>query len=93
MKIYTKIYNFQNFLSNNNPNHQKYGSNIEWWTKKLYPLTRNLKASYVMVWRNDSFPDGSGQYPEYYSPYPGCYSENDFRNYVSKSDILMESNL
>lgn len=79
-------------FANNSPEHQKHGFNAQWWTKRLYPLTHGRKVSYVLIWRNDSFPT-DGKFPEYFGPFPGCYSANDFIEYASKKDILFEKDL
>jgi len=80
-------------FANNSPEHQKYGYDKHWWTEQLYPLTQGRRVSYVMIWRDDSFPDESGIFPEYYGGFKGSYSQDDFVDYVSKPDILLECDL
>lgn len=80
-------------FANNSPEHDKYGHDKKWWTEQLYPLTKGRKVAYVMIWRDDSFPDESGEYPEYYGGFKGSYSLDDFLNYLAKPDILLEKDL
>lgn len=80
-------------FANNNPEHQKYGYDASWWTQQLYPLTHGRKVAYVMIWRDDAFPESNSQYPEYYGGFNGSYSKDDFVKYVGKSDILLEKDL
>lgn len=80
-------------FANNNPSHGKYGSNQYWWTQKLLPLFKGKKVSYVMSWRNDGYPDAGGQYPEYYGPFRGSYTEDDFKNFAADPAVILENDL
>ena len=80
-------------LANNNPLHQKYGSDPKWWTEQLYRLSSGKDISYVMIWRDDFLPETGEAYPEYYGCFDGAYSTADFIEYVSKEDILLEEDL
>jgi len=57
-----------------------------WWSEKLYPLLNNSGAVFALVWRND---------PEvhWFAPYDGHPSEDDFRDFVSRPDILLRQDI
>ena len=76
-------------LENNNPEESKY-YNKKWWTRMLYKIVSGERISFALVWRNGGFPsEGS----HYFNAYRGCYSEEDFRAFAAKSDVLFEDDL
>jgi len=75
-------------IENNNPAHSAY-YNKEWWTKVLYPAIGGTGLSFALVWRNGGLPPQS----HYFNAYKGCYSEEDFKKFASRSDILLEKDL
>lgn len=58
----------------------------EWWTKNLAASFKGLSPAYVLVWRNQSMT-------HFYGPYPGCVSEEDFKEFVRADNILLESEI
>lgn len=58
----------------------------DWWTNKLYPVLQNTGASYVMLWRND-------ENVHWYVPFVGQVSEDDFKTFVNRPDILLRSDI
>jgi mannan endo-1,4-beta-mannosidase len=56
-----------------------------WWTGRLYPAMTNpdyhIDIAWVLVWRNFSTE-------HHYAPYPGHPSEEDFRKFKEKEEIL-----
>ena len=75
-------------IENNNPAHSSY-YNKQWWTKVLYPAIAGSGLSFALVWRNGGMPPQS----HYFNAYKGCYSEEDFKEFASKEDILLETDL
>ena len=75
-------------IENNNPEHSSY-SNRNWWTGVLYPAIQGCNLSFALVWRNGGFPPSS----HYFNAYKGCYSEDDFKQFAAKPDILLENDL
>lgn len=75
-------------IENNNPAHSAY-YNRTWWTGVLYPAIKDAGLSFVLVWRNGGLPPQS----HYFNAYKGCYSEDDFKTFASKKDILLERDL
>lgn len=61
-------------------------SQPQWWTKNLAASFIGLSPAYVLVWRNQSLN-------HFYGPYPGCVSEDDFKNFVAADNILLESEI
>lgn len=61
-------------------------SQPQWWTNNLAASFAGLAPAYVLVWRNQSLN-------HFYGPYPGCVSEDDFKNFVSADNILLESEI
>ncbi len=58
----------------------------DWWTNKLYPVLQNTGASYVMLWRND-------EKVHWYVPFIGQASEENFKSFISRPDILLRSDI
>lgn len=61
-----------------------------WWTEKLLKTLKreNLKLSYVLVWRNDIKSN-----TEYYAPFPGQVSADDFVKFYTDEYVLFENDL
>lgn len=47
-------------------------------------------VSFVLVWRNGDFPRNGGHY---FGAFRGCYSEEDFLDFVAKKQVLLENDL
>lgn len=75
-------------LENNSPLHSEY-YNKKWWTERLYEAIKGCNLSFALVWRNGGLPPSS----HYFGPWKGCYSEDDFKAFASKKDILLERDL
>ncbi len=55
----------------------------KWFTEMLYPLIKDHKVSYVLLWRN------AWDKPEhFYSTYKGHSSEADFQEFIGFDDII-----
>ena len=62
-----------------------------WWTNVFWEALKSHKISYALAWRNAGFsPDGSAQY---YAPYKGEPSENDFRKLYSIPSTLFQKDI
>ena len=62
-----------------------------WWTKVLWEAIKDYPISYVLAWRNaGKKSDGS---IEYYVPYKGQASENDFRMFRELPATLFNKEL
>ena len=57
-----------------------------WWTGSLLKAIEGLPVAYVLVWRNK---DTS----HFFGPYPGCVSEEDFKEFVANPQILTENEI
>ena len=66
--------------------------NPTWWTQTLLKVMKgtykNLRLSYVLVWRNDSRSP-----THYYAPFPGHISEPDFIKFYNDPYTLFEKDL
>lgn len=62
-----------------------------WWTKTFLPVLKKHKVSYVLGWRNAGLKN-NGEL-EYYVPYKGDVSENDFREFYKDSITLFQTDL
>lgn len=59
----------------------------DWWTKVLLPiLVKHPTTSYVLLWRNDSLK-------QFFVPYPGQQSAEDFKQFTQSQSITMERRL
>ena len=58
----------------------------DWWTKVLLPILSKYKTSYVLVWRNAGME-------QYYSPYPGQESANDFKKFSESDHTIFQNRL
>ena len=76
-------------LENNNPDESAY-YNKKWWTQMLYHIFSGQRVSFALVWRNGDFPRNGGHY---FNAWRGCYSEDDFKSFAQKKDVLLESDL
>lgn len=65
-------------------------SNEKWWTDVLLKTlkTKELRLSYVLVWRNDSKSD-----THFYAPYPGHSSVPDFIEFYKDPFTFFEKEL
>lgn len=62
-----------------------------WWTNVLYRALGHHKISYALAWRNAGFkPSGEA---EFYVPYKGQASENDFQKFSKEPNILFQKDL
>lgn len=61
-------------------------SHPQWWTRNLAASFAGLSPAYVLVWRNKDLT-------HFYGPYPGCVSEDDFKEFIGREDILLESEI
>jgi len=59
-----------------------------WWTTVLWPAVRDLKLSYVLVWRNAADRPG-----HYYAPYPGHKSADDFKSFYELPATLFQEEI
>lgn len=57
-----------------------------WWTESFYEATKGSGAVYALVWRN-------ARTNHHYAPYPGHNSEANFKEYVSKEDVLLQNDV
>ena len=55
-----------------------------WWTERLYKAIRSSSASYAMLWRN-------GTFDHFYVPFEAHNSADNFREFIAKDDILLNS--
>ncbi len=58
-----------------------FGADPEWWTKTLFPGIKNTGISWVLLWRN-------ARPSHYFATYPGEVSEEDFKEFANKEEIL-----
>lgn len=58
----------------------------KWWTKKLGAAISDLPVAYVLVWRNKNMS-------HFFGPYPGCVSENDFKDFISSDKMMTERDI
>ncbi|BAU55483.1 glycoside hydrolase family 26 protein [Mucilaginibacter gotjawali] len=58
----------------------------DWWTNVLLPVISKYKTSYVLIWRNA----GTEQY---YAPYPGQQSAEDFKKFSEDSHLIFQNRL
>ena len=52
-----------------------------WWTEVLHPQIERKPVSWALVWRN-------GSLDHHYAPFPGHCSEDDFRSYFTRPNVL-----
>lgn len=58
-----------------------FGADPEWWTKTLYPGIKDSGISWVLLWRN-------ARPSHYFATYPGEISEEDFKEFAQKDELL-----
>ncbi|TDG37507.1 beta-mannosidase [Pedobacter changchengzhani] len=63
-----------------------------WWTKTLWPIIRDYKISYVLVWRNHGWKADENKF-HYYGPYLGHPSAPDFQKFHDFKGTLFQSDL
>ncbi len=59
---------------------------IDWWTRIVYPILEDTGLSYVLVWRN-------GRSDHYYAPFEGQKSAEDFKAFHDLPQTLFEKDL
>jgi mannan endo-1,4-beta-mannosidase len=64
----------------------------QWWTGVVWPIVKDLRISYVLVWRNHGY-DQRAKKMHYYAPYPGQVSAEDFKLFYNNPHILFEKEL
>ncbi|HEX2682678.1 MAG TPA: glycosyl hydrolase [Ferruginibacter sp.] len=64
----------------------------QWWTGTLWPATKDIGISYVLVWRNHGYM-AKEKKMHYYAPYPGQVSAADFKLFYSNRFLLFEKSL
>lgn len=62
-----------------------------WWTKTLWQGLRNHKISYALAWRNAGKEAGGEM--EFYMPYKGHLSENDFKSFYRLKKTLFGNDI
>jgi hypothetical protein len=62
-----------------------------WWTNVFYKALGHHKISYALAWRNAGF-DKAG-IADFYVPYKGQMSENDFKKFSKEPNILFQKDL
>src|SRR5690606_32487789 len=58
-----------------------FGEDEKWWTEVVYPGINNSGIAWALFWRN-------ARPSHYFSTYPGEISEEDFKTFAKKDDIL-----
>nr|AIA99594.1 hypothetical protein [uncultured bacterium contig00008(2014)] len=61
-----------------------------YFTQAVYPVISQYKIAWVLFWRNAWESDKPNHF---YAPYAGHSSANDFKEFVSKPDILMNADI
>ena len=64
----------------------------QWFTRRVYPGLKNHKFSYVLFWRNAGYKPQNDEV-EYYVPYKGQLSEEDFIKFYNLPQTLFQSDL
>lgn len=59
----------------------------KWWTQTLLKTIEKYELSYVLLWRNTAI-NPQQQHAEYYIPYKGHASEEDFIEFYSNSKTI-----
>lgn len=59
-----------------------------WFSNVLYPLLKEFKPAYILLWRNAYEKEN-----HFYAPYPGHSSVDDFNNFKQQKYILFEDNM
>lgn len=62
-----------------------------WWTNVLLPVLQNHEAAYALAWRNAGEKKGGDT--EYYVPYKGSASANDFIKFCNDEKILLQADV
>jgi hypothetical protein len=64
----------------------------QWWTNTLYKTISGHRIAYVLLWRNAGYKAKENEL-EYYVPYKGHASENDFKTFYHLPQTLFQSDL
>ena len=62
-----------------------------WWTNVFYKALGHHKISYALAWRNAGFNKAGDA--DFYVPYKGQISEEDFKKFANQPDILFQQDL
>ena len=62
-----------------------------WWTNVFYKALGHHKISYALAWRNAGFNKAGDA--DFYVPYKGQISEEDFKKFANQPDILFQKDL
>jgi mannan endo-1,4-beta-mannosidase len=62
----------------------------DYFTKIIYPLVKDSRLSWILFWRNAYEVDKPHHY---YLPFKEHSAEQDFKNFISKKDILMNKDI
>ncbi len=76
-------------LENNDPAYSDY-YNEKWWTQMLYKAIDGQPVAFALVWRNGDLPTNGGHF---FNAFRGCYTEDDFREFAAKDNVLLEDDL
>ncbi len=61
---------------------------VHFFSDIIYNAIKDYKISYILFWRNANNRAG-----HYYVPYKGSNNQDDFREFISKTDILMAEDI
>ena len=61
-----------------------------YFTSIVYPIISKYKLGWILFWRNAWEPDKPNHY---YLPFPGHPSEADFKKFIEKPLMLMNSDI
>nr|WP_294894421.1 glycosyl hydrolase [uncultured Pedobacter sp.] len=64
----------------------------DWWTNTLWPVIKDYRISYVLVWRNHGWMENEKKF-HYYAPYPGQPSAPDFQKFYDLKGTLFQSDI
>ena len=56
----------------------------------LYKMIDGQPVSFALVWRNGDLPTNGGHF---FNAFRGCYTEDDFREFAAKDNVLLEDDL
>jgi hypothetical protein len=66
-------------------------SDSSWWTGTFFKVLSKHKIAYVLGWRNAGAKPGGES--EYYVPYKGHKSENDFKKFYKEQKTLFQKDI
>lgn len=64
----------------------------DWFTNTLWPIIKDYKISYVLVWRNAGWMETEKKF-HYYAPYLGHPSAPDFKKFYDLKGTLFQSDI